>query len=235
MTNGSGEDEQVGGSTGESYAKSAMDVADPLGFAGLGDFFPKGVEKVYVRKRLRPSLDPVLALSQEVERLLGPLVGKGGDTLPSVGSFARAGLSRLETVKTLVRTLPEDQQAEVAKLVVAAWQGGQHQTIALLRDGGWLNAKRGFDLAVRMKTIRANNRLNAELLHPTDRTDLPKMKALIEAAAKAGKKLSERDAARQVLFPNLPDIPRNAAGSKKRREIESMRNRYRRWKNRLGR
>jgi hypothetical protein len=205
-----------------------------MGFAGLGDYLSSGTEMIYVRKRVRPSTDPLVALSQEVERMLSPLVEKGGNTLPSVGGFARAGLSRLETLKEWIRSLPNEQQADVSKIILSAWQGGQYQTIALLRDSGLLNAKRGLDLAVRMKTVRSSNRANAELLHPSDKRNFPKMKALIEVARNSGKKLSERDAARRVLFPNLLDIPENAAGAQKRREIDSMRNRYRRWLKTLG-
>lgn len=206
-----------------------------MGFAGLGEYFLNGTKKVYVRHRQRPSADPISALSQEVERMLEPLIGKGGDKVPSVGGFAKAGLSRLELAKDRIRLLPPEQQEDVAKIVLAAWKGGQSQTLALVRDGGFLNAKRGLDLAIRMKAIRARNRENAERLHPSDARDFPMMRALIEEAARSGKRLSERDAAQRVLFPNSPDMTENAAGAKKRREIDSMRKRYRRWKMNLGR
>ncbi|SEM53534.1 hypothetical protein SAMN04488103_101408 [Gemmobacter aquatilis] len=219
----------------ERKANSARDQEEPMGFAGLGDFHPDGTDKVYVRKRLRPTPDPFVAVAQEVERMLGPLVGKGGGKLPSVGGFARAGLSRLETVRELMRSLPPEKQAEISRLVTAAWQGGQNQTIALLRDQGFLNAKRGLDVAIRMKSNRLKSKAHAELLHPEDKRHFPMMKEVIEAAEKSGNKLSERDAAKRVLYPNLPHIPDNAAGAKKKREIDSLRNRYRRWKKNLGR
>lgn len=235
MTDDEGEGRKQKSALVERKANSEGDQEDPMGFAGLGDFSPDGTAKVYVRRRLRPTPDPFVALAQEVELMLSPLVGKGGDKLPSVGGFARAGLSRLETVRELMRALPPEKQAEISRLVAAAWQGGQNQTIALLRDSGFLNAKRGLDVAIRMKSNRRKSRAHAELLHPEDRRHFPMMKGLIEAAAKSGNKLSERDAAKQVLFPNLPNIPDNAAGAKKKREIDSMRNRYRRWKKTLGR
>ena len=227
---GNAENPPVAGATRPSEGSQ-----DPMGFAGLGEYFLNGTKKVYVRHRQRPSADPIAALSQEVERMLNPLLGKGGDTLPSVGGFARAGLTRLETAREWMCSLPNDHRTAVAKIIIAAWQGGQNQTIALLRDSGLLNATQGVEMAIRMKAIRAKTRENAELLHPADKRNFPKMRVLIEAASRSGKRLSERDAAHFVLFPDLPDIPENAAGAKKRREIDSMRKRYRRWKMNLGR
>lgn len=200
------------------------DHMDPMGFGAVGREVPFREGSLYFRNRLPPTVE---ALVGQVAHHLAPFLGQGDVAPGSNGHLAHRAMAQLEAARQFLCILPEGQREAGMQILLLAWQGGRHEATAMLRDTGLPNAKAGKAQSIRMGRIRKQNREN-KAKHQSDHDHFLRMDLLIANSEKVeGRRLSERQAAQAVLYPDIRAIPASAAGKRMKNSIDALRKRYR--------
>ncbi|MGA0615650.1 hypothetical protein [Paracoccus sp. KR1-242] len=114
---------------------------DAMGFATGYEITINGRPR-YIKKRLPRDVqgtDQFTSMRQTLEAILGECE----TAPPSAGGFARVALNYLAAAEKCIARLPEEYREFGRRILTAAWQAGNHNAEAILRDKGLKNARSG--------------------------------------------------------------------------------------------